>query len=152
MKTSTKVLLFILALGLLGGLANRNEAEASPSPKPLPISAKVKVKLPAAVKVAPPSKLPTRPCAEDDSTSRDCFWDAARRGNGKGYSYWVDAQGRVTYLDPKLNDEIKRRLFALGKQAAGWEYWGVVWGHQLCYAKVGDTSLIQCFDGFRETS
>lgn len=153
MKLPAKILLSVLTLGLLGGLASHTEAEASPSPRPVPVSATVKVsKLPPAVKVAPLSKLPTRPCAEDDSTSRDCFWDAARRGNGEGHSYWVDKQGRLTYLDPKLNNETKRKLFALGKQAAGWEHWGVVFGHQLCYAKVGDTSLIQCFDGFRETS
>ncbi|QFG10734.1 hypothetical protein SEA_ANIMUS_66 [Streptomyces phage Animus] len=153
MKLTAKILAFVVALGVLGGLANRNEAEAAPSPKPLPISSKVKFsKLPPAVYVAPFGKLPTRPCTEDDTTSRNCFWDAARQGNGKGYSYWVDAKGRLTYLDPKLNNETKRKLFALGKQAAGWEHWGVVWGHQLCYAKVGDTSLIHCYDGFRETS
>lgn len=153
MKLSTKTLLVALTLGVLGGLANRTEAEAAPSPRPIPISAKVSVaKLPPAVKVAPLTKLPTRPCTEDDTTSRNCFWDAARQGNGKGHSYWVDAQGRLTYLDPKLNNETKRKLFALGKQAAGWEHWGVVFGHQLCYAKVGDTSYIRCYDGFRETS
>ncbi|WDS51783.1 hypothetical protein SEA_TRIUMPH_69 [Streptomyces phage Triumph] len=155
MKTSTKVLLSVLGLSLLGNLANHNEAKAAPNPKPaaIVVEAKPKVsKLPPAVKVAPLTKLPTRPCTEDDTVSRDCFWDAARRGNGQGHSYWVDAQGRLTYLDPKLNNETKRKLFALGKQAAGWEHWGVVFGHQLCYAKVGDTSLIRCYDGFRETS
>ncbi|MFF9095705.1 hypothetical protein ACF1AX_21570 [Streptomyces sp. NPDC014802] len=149
MKLLARVTLLAgLSLSLLVGLAS--PTEASPSAQPV---AKVKaLKLPPAVQVAPPSKLPTRPCSEDDSTSRNCFWDAARRGNGKGHSYWVDKQGRVTYLDPKLNSVAKRKVFALGRQAAGWEYWGVVWGHQLCYAKVGNTSYIRCFDGFKETS
>ncbi|MGW8953471.1 hypothetical protein [Streptomyces sp. NPDC055709] len=153
MKLTSKIVAIVLAIGVVGGLANRTEAEAAPSAKPLPVASRAKIsKLPATVNVAPLTKLPTKPCTEDDTTSRNCFWDAARQGNGEGYSYWVDAQGRLTYLDPKLNNETKRKLFALGKQAAGWEHWGVVFGHQLCYAKVGDTSLIWCFDGFRETS
>ncbi|AOQ26964.1 hypothetical protein KGH01_gp73 [Streptomyces phage Lorelei] len=101
---------------------------------------------------AKPVKLPTRACPDDDSESINCFWDAGRMGNGKGYSYWVDVNGKVTYLDPKLNDPVKRKAFVLAKKKAGWDYWGVVWGHRLCYAKVGDTSYIHCFDGFRETS
>ncbi|WAB08771.1 hypothetical protein SEA_ANDRIS_67 [Streptomyces phage Andris] len=153
MKLITKTVAVLLAVGVVGGLANRTEAEATPTPRPLPVASQAKIsKLPPTVSVAPLTKLPTKPCTEDDTTSRDCFWDAARQGNGKGHSYWVDAKGRLTYLDPKLNNETKRKLFALGKQAAGWEHWGVVFGHQLCYAKVGDTSLIHCFDGFRETS
>ncbi|AXQ61122.1 hypothetical protein SEA_HANK144_69 [Streptomyces phage Hank144] len=153
MKKSVKILLVFLVLALFGSLADRQEAEASPHTdrKVAPVKPRP-IKLPPSTKVAPLGKLPTKKCSEDDSASRDCFWDAARQGNGKGYSYWVDKQGRVTYLDPKLNNETKRKLFALGKQAAGWEHWGAVWGHQLCYAKVGDTSLIKCYDGFRETS
>ncbi|MFE4451452.1 hypothetical protein [Streptomyces sp. NPDC056796] len=97
-------------------------------------------------------KLPTKPCAEDGPSSKNCYWDAAKRGNGKGYSYVVDARGQVTYLNPKLNDKTARAKFAAAKKRAGWEFWGVVFGHQLCWAKVGDTSRIVCFDGFRETS
>ncbi|MEU6056958.1 hypothetical protein [Streptomyces sp. NPDC047097] len=111
---------------------------------------------PTAIKSAPIAstsvKLPARPCSEDDSSSRNCYWDAARMGNGKGYSYVVDAAGNVTYLEPRLNDSATRRRFVASKEAAGWEFWGSVWGHQLCWAKVGDTSYIHCLDGFRETS
>ncbi|QPB09891.1 hypothetical protein KGG73_gp57 [Streptomyces phage Sentinel] len=95
--------------------------------------------------------IPTRPCA-DDFDDRNCYWDAGKRGNGKGYSYYVDRVGSVTYLDPKLNDPAKRKAWKDTNKRAGREYWGTVWGHRLCYAKVGDTSYIYCFDGFRETS
>ncbi|MFF3015847.1 hypothetical protein [Streptomyces sp. NPDC057939] len=101
---------------------------------------------------APLPKLPTKACKDDDSSSVNCYWDAAKRGNGKGYSYYVTAKGQVVYLNPKLNDEAARTKFARAKKAAGWENWGEVFGHRLCWAKVGDTSYIQCFDGFRETS
>ncbi|MEU5403743.1 hypothetical protein ABZ348_31170 [Streptomyces sp. NPDC005963] len=110
------------------------------------------VQRPVAVSWAPAAQLPTKPCSEDDQTSRSCYWDAARMGNGKGYSYVVDARGEVTYLNPKLNDRSARVSFATQKKAAGWEFWGAVWGHQLCWAKVGETSYIHCFDGFKETS
>jgi hypothetical protein len=95
--------------------------------------------------------LPTRPC-QDDFDDRNCFWDAGKRGNGKGYSYWVDRAGNVTYLDPKLNSPAKRKAWETANKAAKRTYWGTVWGHRLCWAKVGDTSYIYCFDGFRETS
>ncbi|UFD98004.1 hypothetical protein PQC18_gp66 [Streptomyces phage Pablito] len=140
MKTLAKVLAFCLAFGTIGGLAN---AQAAPAPKPLPIHA-------PSFTTGP--KLPTRPCPEDDAATRNCYWDAAKMGNGKGHSYIVDARGKVIYLNPALNNEAKRRAFTVSKQRAGWEYWGVVFGHQLCWAKVGDTSYIHCFDGFRETS
>ncbi|GAA0946025.1 hypothetical protein [Actinocorallia libanotica] len=45
--------------------------------------------------------LPSKPCASEDSVN--CFWDAGRRGNGKGFSFWVDRHGNVTYLDPRKN-------------------------------------------------
>jgi hypothetical protein len=98
-----------------------------------------------------PASLPTRPCA-DDSDDKNCYWDAAKRGNGKGYSYYVDRAGNVTYLNPKLNDPAKRVAWVKTNKAAHREYWGTVWGHRLCWAKVGDTSYIYCFDGHRETS
>jgi hypothetical protein len=98
-----------------------------------------------------PASLPTRPCA-DDSDDKNCYWDAAKRGNGKGYSYYVDRSGKVTYLNPKLNDPAKREAWVKANKAAHREYWGTVWGHRLCWAKVGDTSYIYCFDGHRETS
>ncbi|WJN62602.1 hypothetical protein [Streptomyces phage phiScoe1] len=95
--------------------------------------------------------LPTRPCA-DDRDDRDCYWDGGKAEGGKQYSYYVDRAGEVVYLDPKLNDPVKRKAWAKLNKDAHREYWGTVWGHRLCYAKVGDTSYIYCFDGFRETS
>ncbi|MGW0861270.1 hypothetical protein [Streptomyces sp. NPDC002611] len=136
MKKSTKIVLALVAVVTFGGLISEPSASASPSPK--------------TTQAAP--SLPTRACPEDGIASRNCYWDAAKRGNGKGYSYFVDRGGKVTYLNPKLNDEAKRKAFATTKEKAGWEYWGVVFGHQFCWAKVGDTSYIECFDGFRETS
>ncbi|MEU0344212.1 hypothetical protein ABZ092_36025 [Streptomyces bobili] len=124
---------------LLGVQLSNSPASASPAVKP------------TAAKYAATPSLPTRPCA-DDSDDRNCYWDAAKRGNGKGYSYIVDRAGNVTYLNPKLNDKKKRAAWKRTNQAAKREYWGTVWGHRLCYAKVGNTSYIYCFDGFRETS
>ncbi|MFF8629718.1 hypothetical protein [Streptomyces werraensis] len=37
-----------------------------------------------------------QPC--EDESSRDCYWDAATRGNGQGRSFIVDENGHVTYL------------------------------------------------------
>ena len=34
-------------------------------------------------------------CATEDSTG--CYWDAQLHGNGKGHSFRIDEQGRVTY-------------------------------------------------------
>ncbi|MFF3249705.1 hypothetical protein ACFYWP_01525 [Actinacidiphila glaucinigra] len=153
MKTSTKVILALLAAPVIfGGVVANAPAKAEPS---APVS-KV-VTLPDTTqapktKYVPVFRLPTKPCSEDEQTSRDCYWDAAKRGNGKGFSYWVDKSGHVTYLNPRLNNERNRAEFANRKRAAGWQFWGNVWGHQLCYAKVGDTSYIECFDGFKETS
>ncbi|MGW8630578.1 hypothetical protein [Streptomyces sp. NPDC055793] len=95
--------------------------------------------------------MPTRPCA-DDFDDRNCFWGAGQRGNRKGYSYWVDRAGNVTYLNAKLNDKQKRKAWTNLNRKLKREYWGTVWGHRLCWAKVGDTSYIYCFDGYKETS
>jgi hypothetical protein len=89
--------------------------------------------------------LPAKVCA-DDHDDRNCYWD------GAGPAYIVDRAGKVTYLNPKLNDPAKRKAWTLKNKAAHREYWGTVWGHRLCWAKVGDTSYIYCFDGHRETS
>lgn len=43
--------------------------------------------------------IPTRPCLSDDGPA-PCFWDAGERGNGRGYSFWLDRAGHVHYLDP----------------------------------------------------
>ncbi|MDX3525102.1 hypothetical protein P1P75_01215 [Streptomyces sp. ID05-39B] len=137
-----KPALSFLALALLGSLTWNSPASASDR-KP--------TVLPAKVTQAPALRLPTRPCA-DDSDDVNCYWDAAKRGNGKGYSYYVDRAGNVTYLNPKLNDPAKRKAWKAANEKAKREYWGTVWGHRLCWAKVGDTSYVFCFDGFKETS
>ncbi|MEU9057862.1 hypothetical protein AB0D13_02915 [Streptomyces sp. NPDC048430] len=97
-------------------------------------------------------KLPTKPCSDDNTITRSCYWDAAKRGNGKGYSYIVDARGNVIYLNPKLNNQAARVKFNDTQSRAGKEHWGTVDGHRFCWAKVGDTSYIQCFDGYKTTS
>ncbi|WP_327292469.1 hypothetical protein [Streptomyces sp. NBC_01198] len=105
--------------------------------------------IPKTVKV-PSVKLPTKACGDD--VTRNCFHDAARSGDGRGYSYWVDAVGWVTYLDPKKNDTAQRLAWGDDKKAAGWVAWGAYDGHQDCYAKVGDTTYIVCWDDFHTTS
>ncbi|WTX63617.1 hypothetical protein OG923_12515 [Streptomyces halstedii] len=101
---------------------------------------------------APLPKLPTRPCSDDNTITHSCYWDAAKMGNGKGYSYIVDARGNVIYLNPKLNKQDARLKFNATQSRAGKEHWGTVDGHRFCWAKVGDTSYIQCFDGYKTTS
>lgn len=100
----------------------------------------------------PLPKLPTRPCSDDNTITHSCYWDAAKMGNGKGYSYIVDARGNVIYLNPKLNKQDARLKFNATQSRAGKEHWGTVDGHRFCWAKVGDTSYIQCFDGYKTTS
>lgn len=135
-----KILLALLAFTLTGAVVASPEAQAKP-------------KGPAVqAPWHPTPKLPTRACPEEDSASRNCYWDAAKRGNGKGHSYFVDRLGKVTYLNPKLNDQAARNAFALKKKRAGWESWGTYDGHRLCFALVDDTTLIQCFDGYKTTS
>ncbi|MCX5236210.1 hypothetical protein OG824_13465 [Streptomyces prunicolor] len=104
------------------------------------------------MKVIPAFSVPKAPCSEDDATSRNCYWDAAKRGNGKGYSYVVDVRGNVIYLNPKLNDHAARQKFNAAQREAGKEWWGTVDGHRFCWAKIGDTSYVTCFDGYKTTS
>ncbi|MCS0601125.1 hypothetical protein NX794_07755 [Streptomyces sp. LP11] len=99
-----------------------------------------------------PLKLPTRPCSEDNTVITSCYWDAAKMGNGKGYSYVIDARGRVVYLNPRLNSIARRVAFNEKQARAGRELWGTYNGHQFCWAKVGDTSYVECFDGYKETT
>lgn len=87
--------------------------------------------------------IPTTPCKFEDSTN--CFWDAGTQGNGHGHSFWTDRDGHVSYLDPRFG-------FAVAMRDSGWRFWGVYDGHHLCFAKVGDTMLIRCYDGYRTTS
>ncbi|ANT41077.1 hypothetical protein BI024_gp73 [Streptomyces phage Nanodon] len=148
-KWFKRAMITVACLALAGAVVDSTEREAEAASQAKPAAAAKPLTPGASVK---PVQLPTTPCPDDDSESKNCYWDAAQTGNGKGYSYWVDAKGHVTYLDPKLNNELKRKAFAKAKIKDGWEYWGVVFGHRMCWAKVGDTSYIHCFDGFRETS
>lgn len=143
MKTALKFALKVTAtlIVLLAGASLLSTSPASASEKTVPIAATY----------SSTPVLPTRPC-RDDSDDRNCFWDAGKRGNGKGYSYWVDRAGNVKYLDPRLNSPAKRKAWTALNKKAKRTYWGTVWGHRLCWAKVGDTSYIYCFDGHRETS
>jgi hypothetical protein len=143
MKIAARYVLTFLALALLGSLTWNSPASASDA-KP--------VTLPAKVKYVPVFHLPTRPCSEDNTVIRNCYWDAAKRGNGKGYSYYIDRAGNVTYLNPKLNDQAARLKFNAAQKKAGKEHWGTYDGHQFCWAKVGDTSYITCFDGYKTTT
>jgi hypothetical protein len=103
------------------------------------------------VKPVTPQFLPDRPCELEDD-ARNCFWDAGRRGNGRGYSYWVDRQGSVHFLDPRHNSTAARLEWQRHMVRSGWERWGELDGHQHCYVKYGDTSLIRCWDGYTTTS
>ncbi|MEU6572318.1 hypothetical protein [Streptomyces sp. NPDC046805] len=129
MKTTKILATLALAAGLVLGTATSTSAEPI---KVQPVAAKV-------------TTLPTRVCA-DDHDDRNCYWD------GAGPAYIVDRSNNVTYLNPKLNDPAKRAAWVKTNKAAHREYWGTVWGHRLCWAKVGDTSYVYCFDGHRETS
>ncbi|MFE7463078.1 hypothetical protein ACFU6R_03100 [Streptomyces sp. NPDC057499] len=99
-----------------------------------------------------PSPLPDRPCSEDNTITRSCYWDAAEMGNGEGRSYVIDDRGNVTYLDPELNSKDRRVAFNNEQAEAGKEHWGTYDGHKFCWAKVGDTSYITCFDGYKTTT
>jgi Skp family chaperone for outer membrane proteins len=142
MKLTAKITtaVAIAAAFLLGAATQTTEA------------APVKVESVASWSSATTLKLPTRPCTEDNTIVRSCYWDAAKLGNGKGYSYVIDARGNVIYLNPKLNDQAARLKFNAAQRKAGKEHWGTVDGHQFCWAKVGDTSYIECFDGYKTTS
>jgi hypothetical protein len=143
MKTAAKYVLTFLALALLGSLTWNSPASASDA-KP--------VTLPATVKYVPVFHLPTRPCSEDNTVVRNCYWDGGKRGNGRSASYYIDRAGLVTYLNPKLNDQAARLKFNAAQSKAGKEHWGTYDGHQFCWAKVGDTSYVTCFDGYKTTT
>ncbi|WJN62769.1 hypothetical protein [Streptomyces phage phiScoe15] len=137
----------ILAVGFGIGQTQR-PADAKPqdavtvqtvaSAKPQPIAVKV-----------PVPDLPTRECTPDGG--RNCYWDGGEI-KGKQPSYWVDRNGRVTYLQPKLNDQTKRRLWEASQRKKGAEEWGTVDGHRFCWAVIGDTSYVKCWDGYKTTS
>ncbi len=45
------------------------------------------------------NSTPTVPaCASEDQEIGPCFWDAKTRGNGKGTSFLLTAEGEIYYL------------------------------------------------------
>lgn len=38
-----------------------------------------------------------RPCQSEDGADVSCFWDSRATGNGQGWSFYVDADGGITY-------------------------------------------------------
>jgi hypothetical protein len=57
----------------------------------------------------------------------------------------LGATASYTEPDPRPTWEEER-------EADGWVYWGEADGHHGCYALIGDTSFIDCPDGYRTTS
>ncbi|QPB09976.1 hypothetical protein CPT_Sitrop_062 [Streptomyces phage Sitrop] len=157
MKTSHKILT-VLAFGAVAFGAGTHNAQTAAAPAP---SVKVETvatakptPLPAVTKYiqvkVPSGDLPTRPCSAEGG--RDCYWDGGKELNGKAPSYWVDRNGQVVYLNGKWNDTAKRKTWESAQIKAGRESWGTIEGHRFCYAKVGDTSYITCWDGYKTTS
>lgn len=68
-----------------------------------------------------------RPCRGEDSPG-PCFWNADSRGNQKGTDFHRDRKGRV---------------YVPGRD---------VFGHDACWFRYADTTLVWCEDGFRTTS
>ncbi|QMP84612.1 hypothetical protein KGG93_gp74 [Streptomyces phage Endor2] len=121
-------------------------ATVAPKPKPVTLPAKPEYII---VKV-PTGDLPTAKCSAEGG--RNCFWDGGKELNGQSPSYWVDRNGQVVYLNGKWNDTAKRKTWEAAQKKAGREDWGTIEGHRFCYAKVGDTSYITCWDGYKTTS
>lgn len=48
----------------------------------------------------PQTRQPYPACATEDSAG-PCYWDATKSGNGLGRSFTVEADGSVTYLNPR---------------------------------------------------
>ncbi|QEQ94104.1 hypothetical protein SEA_SAFTANT_72 [Streptomyces phage Saftant] len=146
MKLSHKILAATTLVAVGWGLGNgKVEVNAAPDKPVVSVenvsSAKPE---PIAIKVPVPD-LPTKPCSDDGG--RNCYWDVKNQP-----AYWVDRNDRVTYLQPKLNDSTKRRLWEAGQKKKGAESWGTVDGHRFCWARIGDTSYVTCWDGYKTTS
>ncbi|WJN62690.1 hypothetical protein [Streptomyces phage phiScoe10] len=137
---------FLIAAVGFGIGQTQRPAEAQPTVKVEPVAAAKPE--PIAVKVPVP-ELPTKECTPDGG--RDCWWEGGEL-KGKQPSYWVDRNGRVTYLQPKLNDQTKRRLWEAKQRKAGAEDWGTIDGHRFCWAVIGDTSYVTCWDGYKTSS
>ncbi|AKY03823.1 hypothetical protein AVT29_gp68 [Streptomyces phage Amela] len=159
MKLRHKIAASIAALAVAYGIGSVDEGAQAPNNLPTPLvvektAATKPTPLPAkteyiVVKV-PSGDLPTRPCSAEGG--RDCYWDGGKQLNGKSPSYWVDRNGQVVYLNGKWNDTAKRKTWEAAQRKAGRENWGTIEGHRYCYAEVGDTSYITCWDGFKTTS
>ncbi|WJN63322.1 hypothetical protein [Streptomyces phage phiScoe54] len=155
MKLRNKIIaLFTAAVAGFGVSQNLHHAEAAPGVKVETVATSTPTTLPAKIKYVkvevPISKLPTKPCASDGGW--DCYWDAAHAEVRGGYSYWVDKNHRVTYLVPRLNDVAKRKAWENTQRKAGREFWDTYDGHRFCWAKVGDTSYVYCWDGYKTTT
>ncbi|ATW61348.1 hypothetical protein SEA_ALSABER_74 [Streptomyces phage Alsaber] len=160
MKLRHKILSTVAILAVGYGVGVQNEepapkaspvkvetvATVAPKPKPTPLPARTEYVI---VKV-PTSGLPTKECAPDGG--RNCYWDGGTAEVRGGYSYWVGRDGQVTYLVPRLNDIAKRKTWEAGQRKAGREFWDTYDGHRFCYAKVGDTSYVSCWDGYKTTT
>ncbi|WJN63478.1 hypothetical protein [Streptomyces phage phiScoe56] len=147
MKLRHKILAVVTLLGVGYGIGSGNldvESKANHTPAVTVQTVADSKPEPIVIKVPVPD-LPTKPCSDDGG--RSCYWDVKNQP-----AYWVDRNDRVTYLQPKLNDQTKRRLWEAGQRKSGAEDWGTVDGHRFCWAHVGDTSYIKCWDGYKTTS
>ena len=85
--------LFALLISLIVSLVSPL-APTTPAPVPAP---------------ATPALTPYIPCAEEDSPG-PCYWDADRRGNGRGESFIVNNDQTVTYVTPEQLDTFVRNI------------------------------------------
>ncbi|WJN63246.1 hypothetical protein [Streptomyces phage phiScoe45] len=151
MKLRHKILAVTTLLAVGYGLGSGNLTVESKNDKPavtVQTVASTPKPEPIAIKVPVPD-LPTKECTPDGG--RGCWWDGGEL-KGKQPGYWVDRNGVVTYLNPKLNDTTKRRLWEAKQRKKDAESWGTVDGHRFCWAVIGDTSYVTCWDGYKTTS
>ena len=85
--------LFALLISLIVSLISPLSPSA-PAPVPAPTTAAL---------------TPYVPCAEEDSPG-PCYWDAARRGNGRGTSFIVNNDQTVTYVTQEQLDAFVRNI------------------------------------------
>ena len=85
--------LFALLISLIVSLISPLGPSA-PAPVPAPTTAAL---------------TPYVPCVEEDSPG-PCYWDAARRGNGRGTSFIVNNDQTVTYVTPEQLDAFVRNI------------------------------------------
>ena len=85
--------LFALLISLIVSIISPL-APTTPAPVPAPTTAAL---------------TPYIQCAEEDSPG-PCYWDAARRGNGRGESFIVNNDQTVTYVTPEQLDTFIRNI------------------------------------------